>query len=144
MKAAFTIWNNRISPVFDVAGQFLIIETNEQREIINQQIHTLAVESAYEKLVFLSDLGVDELVCGAVTRPILHAMKMNGLIVYPFRAGNIEELVTAWKNNQVEHVSFAMPGCGRRRNGGRARRGDRCRCNERHNSAFSINKERKL
>lgn len=144
MKAAFTIWNNRISPVFDVAGQLLIIETNEQREIISQQLQTLAVESAYEKLVFLSDLGVDELVCGAVTRPILHAMKMNGLIVYPFRAGNVEELIKAWKDKQVEHVNFAMPGCGRRRNGVRPRRGNRCRCSERHNSAFSIDKERKL
>ncbi|MCE0495488.1 NifB/NifX family molybdenum-iron cluster-binding protein [Vibrio salinus] len=144
MKAAFTIWNDRISPVFDVAGQLLVIETNEQREIIGRQTFKLSGESAYEKLMFISDLGVDELVCGAVSRPVFHAIKMNEIAVYSFRAGHIDDLVRAWQKNQVEQVNFSMPGCGRRGNGNRRGRGYRCRCNERCNSALSTNKEGKL
>ncbi len=125
MKAAFTIWNDRISPVFDVAGNALLLEA-EQKKILHQEVLALPMSSAVDKLTFLSHEKVDLLVCGAITRSLQCAVEARGIKVYPFCSGDICDLVKAWLEERLDQACFAMPGCGRgcRRNG----RGNGCRC----------------
>ena len=118
MKAAFTIWNDRVSPVFDVAGNVLLVEAN-QDEVSRREVLALPMDSAIDKLEFLSAEKVDVLVCGAISRPIQSAVEARGIKVYPFCSGSIDELVSAWLDNSIEQACYAMPGCGR----GRCRNG---------------------
>lgn len=74
MKVALTIWNNRISPVFDVAQQALLLEV-EQRVIQHQQVFDLPVDSAMNKLTFLISQNVDLLICGAISRSLQLAIE---------------------------------------------------------------------
>lgn len=114
MKAAFTIWNDRISPVFDVAGHVLLLEA-DQKEILHQEVLALPMNSAVDKLMFLSVEKVDVLVCGAISRSLQCAVEAHGIKVYPFCSGDIGELVKAWLEECLEQACFAMPGCGRGR-----------------------------
>jgi hypothetical protein len=38
MKAAFTVWNNRIAPVFDVARQIRVVEAECGRVIREEEV----------------------------------------------------------------------------------------------------------
>ncbi|PJC86720.1 hypothetical protein CSW98_06930 [Vibrio sp. HA2012] len=126
MKVALTIWNNRISPVFDVAGYVLLLEA-EQKEILHQKVFDLPVDSAMNKLTFLSAQKVDLLICGAISRSLQYAIEESGIRVYPFCSGEISELIQAWQNDQLEQACFAMPGCGMGRHRGNRGRGNGCR-----------------
>ncbi|WED23816.1 NifB/NifX family molybdenum-iron cluster-binding protein [Vibrio sp. JC009] len=127
MKAAFTTWNDRISPVFDVAGQALLVES-DQNQVVRQETFALPVDSVMEKLAFLENQNVDLLVCGAISRSLQCAVEAQGIKVYPFCLGEINQLVNAWMGERLDQETFAMPGCGRGR--GRKGRGNGCRCSD--------------
>ena len=129
MKVALTIWNNRISPVFDVAGQVLLLEA-DQKEVLQQQVLDLPVDSVADKLTFLSTQKVDLLVCGAISRSLQFAIEESGIKVYPFCSGEVSELIQAWKEERLEQAAFAMPGCGMGRRRGNRGRGNSCRYSE--------------
>jgi predicted Fe-Mo cluster-binding NifX family protein len=114
MKAAFSVWNARIAPVFDAARQVLVIDAESARA-------PDAVEADLpdglpaQKVRSLADLGVGTLVCGAISWP-LHAMvTASGIRVVPFVAGAVEDVVKCWLSGRIEHAALAMPGCGWRR-----------------------------
>ncbi|SHO54940.1 NifB/NifX family molybdenum-iron cluster-binding protein [Vibrio quintilis] len=127
MKAAFTIWNDRISPVFDVAGYVLLLEVHHQNEISARDVVALPQGAAIDKLTFLCNQEVNVLVCGAISQPLLHAIEVCGIQVYPFCAGDIHEVIPAWLNGELEQVRFMMPGCRRKL---RHRRGNGRRCSD--------------
>ncbi len=114
MKVAFTIWNNRISPVFDVAQHALLLKA-EQSVIQYQKVFDLPVDSPINKLTFLISQNVDLLICGAISRSLQFAIEEHGIKLYPFCSGEVSELIEYWQKDQLDQVSFAMPGCGKRR-----------------------------
>jgi len=115
MKVAFAIWNNRIAPVFDVAGLLHIVEA-EGSEIITSAKEFLTIDLLpVQKAVRLTDLGISTLICGAISRPLYDTIVANGVKVIPFIAGNLDEVVQAWLNGRSDWNLFAMPGCCGRR-----------------------------
>lgn len=116
MIAAFPIWNDRIAPVFDVAGLLLLLETSSG-VVLNRREVPLARALPMEKAMDLQQLGVEELVCGAISRPMEIALTSRGIRVIPFVAGDLAGVVRAWLAGTLPCDAFAMPGCcGRWRN----------------------------
>ncbi len=110
MKTAFAIWDERIAPVFDVARQVQLIETNTGG-IVAQTRQMLGGQMPLQKALFLAAMGVESLVCGAISRQ-LHAMVADqGIVVIPFIAGAVDEVVQAWLTGSIGDARFAMPGC---------------------------------
>ncbi|MCD6527596.1 MAG: hypothetical protein J7K75_11460 [Desulfuromonas sp.] len=111
MKAAFTIWDGRIAPVFDVAGQVLLVNSDGE-----EKPHTtvkLPTGSAFEKITFLQQLDVQVLICGAMTRrTALYAHDLD-IEVFPFIAGEQQEIIDTWLRQRLLDNRFCMPGCGR-------------------------------
>ena len=66
MKLALTVWENRISPLFDCARTLLIVEIVEQRTT-GKHVESFNYESPFSRATRLSDLGVKVLICGAVS-----------------------------------------------------------------------------
>ncbi|HOJ33981.1 MAG TPA: NifB/NifX family molybdenum-iron cluster-binding protein [Candidatus Hydrogenedentes bacterium] len=118
LRVAFSHWNNRIAPVFDVAPQVRIIDV-ENGQVAHEQEESLAGVLPLQKALRLKELGVNTLVCGAISRPLYAILVGYGIHVIPFVAGNLEEVINAWLSGQIENVVFAMPGCcGQRRRHG--------------------------
>ena len=113
MKTAFAYWDNRIAPVFDIARQIHVVETESGR-IVAEMEEFFANDLPVKKVFRMVDLGVGTLVCGAISRP-LHAMVIaSGISVISFVAGDLHKVIKAWLDGNLESVKFAMPGCCRR------------------------------
>ncbi|NQU44765.1 dinitrogenase iron-molybdenum cofactor biosynthesis protein [bacterium] len=101
MKAAFSAWNDRIAPVFDVARQIWLVEAKEGR-ILSETEASLSSEPALGKVDELSRLGVEVLVCGAISRFLEGLVAARGIHVVPFVAGDLKDVVNAWTLDQIE------------------------------------------
>jgi len=115
MKAAFSVWDNRIAPVFDVARHMLLVEADGGR-VISETGKTIDDDFPLRKAFFMADLGIDILICGAISRPLAEAVAAYGIRLVPFVAGELHEVKGAWLSGKLDIRRFAMPGCcGRRR-----------------------------
>ncbi len=113
MKTAFAYWDNRIAPVFDIARQIHVVETESGR-VIAETEEIITNDLPVKKVFRMVDLGVGTLVCGAISRP-LHAMVIaSGISVISFVAGDLRKVIKAWLDGNLESGKFAMPGCCRR------------------------------
>ncbi len=114
MRAAFTIWSDRIAPVFDVAGQAVVVIL-ENGAPLPEEALSLPACSAMAKIASLAEARIDVLICGAISRPACIAAKACGIEVHSFIAGAVREVIEAWLDGRIEDGFFAMPGCGRRK-----------------------------
>jgi len=117
MKAAFVYWENRIAPVFDVARRACLVTAESGRCLAEVQ-ETLD-EHPVRKVTRLVELGVDTLVCGAISRSLYEMFSDYNIRVVPFVAGELRQVIQAWLHGCLDDENFAMPGCGQR--------GRRCR-----------------
>lgn len=131
MRLAITTWNGRISPVFDVAKRLLLVDLDRGAELGRHEAPLEDAEVAVRASHVLS-LGVDTLICGAISRPLEQILASAGVNVIPRTCGPVEEVLRAFTSGQLTEQAFLMPGCCRRRRsrGGRARRGAHRRTTE--------------
>jgi predicted Fe-Mo cluster-binding NifX family protein len=117
MRVAFAAWKDRIAPLFDVARRLHVVDTRGSL-IVQQSEEPLEEPTPAARAARLAELGVDALVCGAISRPQEALIQAYGVRVVPFVGGGLREVVEAWRGRTLGRASFAMPGCG----GGRERR----------------------
>lgn len=121
MRVAFSSWDGRIAPVFDVAQRVHLVDLVGGRPNGGRDA-TLDGASPALRARDLAQLEVETLVCGAISRPVLAAVAARGIRVVPFVAGEVDRVVEAFVDGSLERGAFAMPGC---RGGGRGRGGRR-------------------
>lgn len=120
MKVAIPVWQGRVSPVFDVAGQLLVVDLNRSTEIARRQ-EPLPEETPDRRSQRLTSLGIETLICGAISQPLEAILADAGIDVVPRICGDVEEVLRAFLSTGLPDDQFAMPGCcGQRR---RRRRG---------------------
>jgi len=122
MRTVFTIWHDRIAPVFDVAGQALLV-VSENGATLAQENLVLSAGSAAAKVASLAEARANVLICGAISRPARFAAIAYGIEVHSFIAGSVREVIEAWLEGRLGENAFAMPGCGRKGCQGRKRCG---------------------
>ncbi|MEF2232315.1 MAG: NifB/NifX family molybdenum-iron cluster-binding protein [Pseudodesulfovibrio sp.] len=125
MNAAFSIWENRISPVFDTATRLAIVAGGQ---IDPPMVLSVPGTSPMTVLAVLLERHVSALICGAISRPIHDAIRARNIEVYPFVTGELDEVMRAWREGRLGENRFRMPGCNPPSGGGprrKRRRGDR-------------------
>lgn len=123
MKVAVTIWEGRISPVFDACREVRVLSINA-RTITAETLEVFDGEMPDRKVERLTSLGVDVLVCGAISEPLQAALLDRGIDVIGFVAGDADEVVKAFLSRTLPNHSMVMPGCSAKRRRHR-RRGHR-------------------
>ncbi len=111
---AITVAQERISPVFDVAQTALIVEVTATGGLARASVDLDGLSLA-DRLARLKALGVDELVCGAMSKPALALAVETFSEVHAFVAGELETVIAAWLDGRLVSPIFGMPGCGRPR-----------------------------
>ena len=121
MKVAFSVWNGRIAPVFDVAGTVIVREVADGK-LTSDETVSISVDDAHEKINTLLNNGVSDIVCGALSMRFQVFIEDKGIKVFPFISGDIDEVCAAFVEGRLDS-SFSMPGCGKRngQGGGRGR-----------------------
>jgi len=110
MKTAFAYWDKRIAPVFDIARHIHLVEA-EAGQIVTERQEILADDLPVQKALFLAQLGIGTLVCGAISRPLQALVTAYGIQVIPFVAGELGEVIQAWLSGNLTGDRFSMPGC---------------------------------
>jgi predicted Fe-Mo cluster-binding NifX family protein len=118
MKVAFACWDNRIAPVFDVARTIRVLSIEPDRKPKQTRVE-LGTPFPDRRAELLSELGIDTLVCGAVSRPLLEKIAALDIRVFSFVSGNLDEVIEAWMQNRLDKDDYRMPGCGAGRGGRR-------------------------
>ncbi len=113
MLIAIPEWNNRISPVFDEALYFKLFRI-EADSVMERSELELPVQAIEHQLEHLQKAGVNILICGAISRYLQRQAEMNGILVIPFIAGDVESVVKDWLSGNWQDAHYRMPGCGGR------------------------------
>lgn len=109
MRAAVAVWEGRISPVFDVSRRILILDV-EERLIRERSEEDLEDQEPFRKAGRLRELGIETLICGAISRPMFQLLASYGIRVIPFTAGDVEQVIRTWLEGRLPSPRFAMPG----------------------------------
>lgn len=110
MKVAVTVWDERISPVFDSARTLLIVDIKNKR--INQSSYT-SFDPLFEARLTeeLKQLGVEVLICGAISEIHSNLIEASAIRLIPFISGNVTQVLEAYAKGNPLAPSFLMPGC---------------------------------
>jgi len=131
MKVAFSVWNGRIAPVFDVAGTVVIREFSDGNILMEKTV-SISIDDDSKKIQALIDCGVTALVCGALSRRFQCFIEEKGIKVTPFISGDIDGVSLAFVQDELDS-SFSMPGCGKRDGQGMGR----CCCDRKNMDSFN-------
>ena len=110
MRIAIPVWQGRVSPVFDVATQMLIVDLDAEGEV-DRHCESVAQMDIEQRSAWLAHLGVQQAICCAVSRGLEMLLEARGIRVLSRICGNVDEVLQAYQNGALEGDRFAMPGC---------------------------------
>ena len=114
MRIAIPYRMERVSPVFDVAVHLLLVDIEDSTEVA-RDTKRIDENDLMGRVRFVEDLGVDRVICGAISRPLKQILEAIGIEVLGQVCGNTEEILQAFLKGRLNDQSFLMPGCGIRR-----------------------------
>jgi predicted Fe-Mo cluster-binding NifX family protein len=106
MRIAIPVWNDRVSPVFDVARSIRVVDIADGK-ITRETNHTFENESRASTLV---KLGVDLLICSAISTPLEATLWVSGVEVVSDTCGTVEKIVAAFLSGDEKLKTFRSPG----------------------------------
>ena len=114
MRIAIPIWEDKISPVLDTASRFMVVEEVNGREVSRFEIY-MDEEDLSRRCLRIQCVGVDTLICGAISRPFLRMLRGYGIAIISEIAGQADDVLVAYFQGNLLHSDFFMPGCRRNR-----------------------------
>lgn len=107
-KLAVPVHNNRISPLFDVAGRFVLVNTEAPEKKFYLITSDRSDISIIEKL---KDSEVSLVICSAISRKFALMLEVMGIELMPGVFGFVDEIIEAYLSNRLYVDRYAMPGC---------------------------------
>jgi len=118
MKIAISQWQGRISPVFDVTQEVLLVDIESCR-VLEMQRASLSRNNPFERAREMAALGTELLVCGAISLAYEKVLIQAGIHVVGFCCGEVVAVLAALEKGQFSGKRFRMPGFnGRKVNSG--------------------------
>ncbi|HUT04584.1 MAG TPA: NifB/NifX family molybdenum-iron cluster-binding protein [bacterium] len=127
MKVGISVWEDRISPVLDGCKRFLVLDVEDGKEIGREEVEIAETYLPFRARAIL-DLGIDVLICGAVSRPLAAMLSNSGISLVGWANGRVDDVLRAFLNKELNVTDFgtlvgvgARQGCRRFRHGRRGR-----------------------
>lgn len=117
MIILLTVWEDRISPVFDVAAMILLAEI-ENGDVLNRRLVPFNPGALSQLAEMIKQMDVSVLICGAISEAPANILIANGVKLIPFISGKTERILDAYAKNKPIIPEFSMPGVGRQRRRG--------------------------
>ena len=121
MKVAFAVWEKRIAPVFDTCRELQVVNV-EDGLMGEKHGELILADSLVAKALRLREIGIDLLICGAISKSFHEIIHAYGIQVRACIVGEINDVVDAWYEGRLgSESSFMMMGCcqkNRHRGGG--------------------------
>lgn len=129
MRVAVTVWENRISPLFDATRTLLIADIHN-RVVTGKHLVPFNCISPFSRAATLEELGVKTLICGGVSDFFANLIEARNIQIIPFVAGRVDEVIDAYLRDALCHKKFRMPGCGNKQQKLKLRRNRHENCSE--------------
>ncbi len=123
MKIAIPTYQGVISPLFDVARELMLVDV-EKGQVIDSHDVFLEKSDPDSNTQQVISLGVDAVICGAISSPLESVLLAAGINVISRTCGSVEEVLHAFVVGRLDEDLFVMPGCQRQR---QKRRRRQCR-----------------
>jgi len=101
MKIAIPAFQTKISPRFDSTQGFILLQVEKSNVMKREELPTKDWPSS-AKIKQLVDLGVDTLICGGIDLESMQQLNFNGIKIYSWITGEIEDAVTRFLNQGLE------------------------------------------
>jgi predicted Fe-Mo cluster-binding NifX family protein len=109
MKIAIPEHQGRVAPVFDTCRRILLYaQAADRHEMIAQE--DWSGVSGQARSFRLKELQVDVLLCGAISCGLEDQIHLQGIRLVSWLAGDLTEILTAFRNGTVMDPLYAMPG----------------------------------
>lgn len=122
MILALTVWKDRIAPVFDVAGNLMVLKIVDGK-VESRKFFELPDAFVSGKIMSLSEMGVDTVICGALSQQAAWLLNSYNIKFFSFISGDLEQIIQSYLEGDFNAECYAMPGCRRQGGRGRNRRG---------------------
>lgn len=119
MRIAIAIWDGRISPVFDVAQQLVIVDF--PRDVHAPASPPIALLPGLARVDQLVGLRIERLICGGISCALHQNIEARGIEVIHNVAGALPDVLASYEAGQ-------LLGCPQRRRGAGRRSLGRGRC----------------
>ena len=110
MRVAVTVWEDRISPVFDASRRLWIAEM-ENGQITRQSNLIFDPEHPADLANTLDQLEVPVLIGGAISQVPANTITAGGITLISFITGDVNRVLRAYAKGQSLAPDFVMPGC---------------------------------
>jgi predicted Fe-Mo cluster-binding NifX family protein len=114
LRVAIPDWNGRVSPVFDAAEHLLVVDCVNGKESARHCL-MLAHHNPDLRVTQLADLGVNLLVCGAVSTSLRREIDALGIVVIDGVCGETTDVLRAVLCNGDIPPPLCLPGTAHRR-----------------------------
>lgn len=105
MRVAVPSWNGRVSPLLDTARLVHVLDV-EGRVVYKRSDHEVGSANL---LAFFWQLGVDVVICSAVSRELKADLWQVGVDVVSEIRGRVEEVVDAFLQDKLDlNISFSL------------------------------------
>jgi len=111
MRVAIAVWNDRISPVFDTSSRLVLVAVEHGAEAGRRIVEVGADRSTTQRARQLTELKVDVLICGAISRALAEMVSASGVVVTPWVSGPVEGVLQAYLMKRLSDARWRMPGC---------------------------------
>lgn len=111
-KIAVTVWEHRVSPVFDSARTLLIAEIKDDA-LVSISYLSFDPDRPLELLQMLQAQKVLTLICGAVSEGPADMLEAAGVELISFIAGDVHQVLESFLQGDLRGTEFKMPGCGK-------------------------------
>ena len=120
VKIAIPLFDQRVSPRFDCARDFLIASATNGY-IVERQELSVSGWNCRERVKKLSELGVDTLICGGIDKLSERMLIAHRVRSYTWVTGMAEDALNSFLRGELESYTMVGPG-GRSRGRWRFRR----------------------
>ncbi len=118
---AIPVFRARVAPVLDWCSKIIIIPEEGVNAASGGQIDVME-GNIFIQMRTLREKGIKTLICGALSPEMLNYGESIGLRIIHGIAGEIEEVVQAYREEKLDQPRYWLPGCsGQRRYKGGAR-----------------------
>lgn len=113
MKVAVTVWEDRVSPVFDSSRNLLIAEIRKSR-VVNTSYLQFDPLMVSQLARMLKEKEVAVIICGAVSEGPATLLEAAGFKLISFIAGDVGQVLENFVRKKPVWTDLIMPGCSRK------------------------------
>ena len=111
MRVAIAVWNDRISPVFDTSSRLVLVDVEQGVERDRHLVEVGADSFPTQRARRLTELEVNVLICGAISRILAELVSASGVVVIPWVSGPVEGVLRAYLTKRLSNARWRMPDC---------------------------------